>query len=595
MREFSVPAVSDDPGDANLTDAIYRFGDNEPETVLFAVKDADGWEDVTAGEALARIRALAGGLIRAGVEPGQRVGLMSGTRLEWTLCDYAIASAGAVPVPIYETSSAEQVAWILSDSEAVAAICETDQHAETIAAVRGETPGLGPVWQIDRGGLDDLARSGSDIDAAAIDERRGTLTRSSLATVIYTSGTTGRPKGCQLTHGNCLGDLHAIVPNLPELFGPDGSTLLFLPLAHVFARAVQIACVFSRTKMAYCRDTKQLVPDLQSFRPTFLLSVPRVFEKVYNTAKQQAGASSAKARIFALAESTAVAWSRATTDQAAASPLLRARHALFDRLVYSKMRAAVGGNMHYAVSSGGPLGDRLGHFFRGAGITVLEAYGMTECIAVTFNWPHALRVGSVGQPVPGTTIRIAADGEVLARGPSIFAGYWHNDAGTADTFDGEFLKTGDLGELDDRGFLWITGRKKELIVTAGGKNVAPAVLEDRLRAHALVSQCMVVGDNRPFIAALVTIDEDALRTWAEEHGKSPSVTDLVDDGDLRAEIQRGVDDANQAVSKAESIRSFTILSRDFTEDSGEITPTLKLKRNVVTKNRADDIEALYQS
>jgi long-chain acyl-CoA synthetase len=595
MREFSVPAASDDPGDANLTDAIYRLADDEPGTVLFAVKGADGWEDVTAGEALARIRALAGGLISAGVEPGQRVGLMSGTRLEWTLCDYAIASAGAVTVPIYETSSAEQVAWILSDSEAVAAVCETDHHAETIAAVRPETPGLGPVWQIDRGGLDDLARSGGDIDAAAIDERRATLTRSSLATVIYTSGTTGRPKGCQLTHGNCLGDLHAIVPNLPELFGPEGSTLLFLPLAHVFARAIQIACVFSRTKMAYCRDTKQLVPDLRSFRPTFLLSVPRVFEKVYNTAKQQAGASSTKARIFALAESTAVAWSRATTDQAGASPLLRARHTLFDRLVYARMRAAVGGNMQYAVSSGGPLGDRLGHFFRGAGITVLEAYGMTECIAVTFNWPHALRVGSVGQPVPGTTIRIAADGEVLARGPSIFAGYWHNDAGTAETFDGEFLKTGDLGELDDRGFLWITGRKKELIVTAGGKNVAPAVLEDRLRAHALVSQCMVVGDNRPFIAALVTIDEDALGTWATDHGKSPAVADLVDDGDLRAEIQRAVDDANQAVSKAEAIRSFTILSRDFTEDSGEITPTLKLKRNVVAKNRADDIDALYRS
>jgi long-chain acyl-CoA synthetase len=593
MREFSVPAVSDEPGDANLTDAIFRLGDREPATALFAVRGDDGWEDISAGDALARIRSLAGGLISAGVEPGQRVALMSGTRLEWTLCDYAIASAGAVTVPIYETSSSEQVAWILSDSGAVAAICETDQHAAAIAAVRSDVPDLGPVWQIDQDGLDDLARSGTDVGAAVIDQRRATLSRSSLATVIYTSGTTGRPKGCQLTHGNCLSDLHAIIPNLPELFGPQGSTLLFLPLAHVFARAIQIACVASRTKMAYCRDTKQLVPDLRSFRPTFLLSVPRVFEKIYNTAKQQAGASPATARIFALAESTAVAWSRATTDQGGASPLLRARHGLFDRLVYAKLRAAVGGNMHYAVSSGGPLGERLGHFFRGAGITVLEAYGMTECIAVTFNWPHALRVGSVGQPVPGTTIRIADDGEVTAQGPSIFAGYWHNDAGTADTFDGQFLKTGDLGELDDRGFLWITGRKKELIVTAGGKNVAPAVLEDRLRAHALVSQCMVVGDNRPFIAALVTIDEDAFGSWAKEHGKPGSVADVVDDPDLRAEVQRAVDDANLAVSKAESIRSFTILAHDFTEDSGEITPTLKLKRSVVTKNRAEEIDALY--
>ncbi|MGI8752744.1 MAG: AMP-dependent synthetase/ligase [Acidimicrobiales bacterium] len=593
MREFSVPAQPDEPGDANLTDAIYRLGVDEPQTVLFAVPGGEGWVDVTAGEALSRIRALAGGLVNAGVEPGQRVALMSGTRLEWTLCDYAIASVGAVTVPVYETSSAEQVAWILADSEAVAAVCETDSHATTIAAVRSETPDLGAVWQIDQGGLDDLARSGAGIDAAVIDQRRATLTRSSLATVIYTSGTTGRPKGCQLTHGNCLSDLHAIVPNLPDLFGPEGSTLLFLPLAHVFARAVQIACVSSRTKMAYCGDTKRLVSDLQSFRPTFLLSVPRVFEKVYNTAKQQAGGSPTTARLFALAEATAVAWSRATTDQAGASPLLRARHALFDRLVYAKMRAAVGGNMQYAVSSGGPLGDRLGHFFRGAGITVLEAYGMTECIAVTFNWPHALRVGSVGQPVPGTTIRIGADGEVMARGPSIFTGYWHNDAGTAEAFDGEFLKTGDIGELDDRGFLWITGRKKELIVTAGGKNVAPAVLEDRLRAHALISQCMVVGDDRPFIAALVTLDEDAFGPWSAEHGKSAAVADMVDDRDLRAEIQRAVDDANLAVSKAESIRSFTILGRDFTEESGEITPTLKLKRTIVGKNRTADIDALY--
>lgn len=346
MRGFSVPAVSDETGDANLTDAIYRLGEQEPGTALFAVAGDDDWQDVTAGEALARIRVLAGGLITAGVEPGQRVALMSGTRLEWTLCDYAVASVGAVIVPIYETSSAEQVAWILSDSEAVAAICETDHHAATIAAVRAEAPDLGPVWQIDNGGLDDLARSGADVEPAVIDKRRATLTRSSLATVIYTSGTTGRPKGCRLTHGNCLSDLNAIVPNLAELFGPEGSTLLFLPLAHVFARAVQIACVSSRTKMAYCRDTKRLVSELQTFRPTFLLSVPRVFEKVYNSAKQQAGGSPATARIFALAESTAVAWSRATTDQAGPSPLLRARHALFDQLVYAKLRAAIGGNMH---------------------------------------------------------------------------------------------------------------------------------------------------------------------------------------------------------------------------------------------------------
>lgn len=595
MREYSVPDVTDAPDDANLTDAIFRLGRDDPSAVLFALKDEGGtWRDVTAKEALERVTAIASGLIASGVQPGQRVAILSRTRFEWTLCDLAIATVGAASVPIYETSSAEQIAWILSDSEAVAAFCEHQEHADRIKEVRSETPDLEHVWQFDAGHLDYLASAGKDVDAATIDERRGTLHRDSLATVIYTSGTTGRPKGCQLTHGNCLGDLHAILPNMGELFGPHSSTLLFLPLAHVFARAVQIACIASRTRMAYCTDTKDLVPDLRSFRPTFLLSVPRVFEKVYNTAKQQAGDSGLKAKIFDAAESTAVAWSKASADGHTPGPLLSARHALFDRLVYAKMREAVGGNMRWAVSSGGPLGVRLGHFFRGAGITVLEAYGMTECIAVTFNWPHAFRVGTVGQPVPGTTIRIAEDGEVLAKGPSVFPGYWHNDEQTAATFDGEFLKTGDIGELDDRGYLQITGRKKELIVTAGGKNVAPAVLEDRIRAHALISQCMVVGDNRPFIGALVTIDEEAFGPWKEEHGKHGSVADLVSDADLRAAVQEAIDEANQAVSKAESIRAFRILPSDFTEDSGEITPTLKLKRNVVAKNYEDAIEALYR-
>jgi long-chain acyl-CoA synthetase len=595
MREYSVPAVKDAPDDANLTDALFRLGREEPSTVLFAVKDEGGtWKDVTAGEALERVTALAGGLVAAGVEPGQRVAILSRTRVEWTLCDLAIAAAGAASVPIYETSSAEQIAWILSDSEAVAAFCEHQEHADRIKEVRSETPALEHVWQFDSGHLDELADKGKDVDGSTIDERRGTLTRDSLATVIYTSGTTGRPKGCQLTHGNCLGDLHAIIPNMEELFGPHGSTLLFLPLAHVFARAVQIACIASRTRMGYCTDTKDLVPDLRSFQPTFLLSVPRVFEKVYNTAKQQAGESGLKARIFNAAEATAVAWSKASAGGRSPNPVLQARHALFDKLVYAKMRAAVGGNMRWAVSSGGPLGERLGHFFRGAGITVLEAYGMTECIAVTFNWPRTFKVGTVGQPVPGTTIRIADDGEVLAKGPSIFPGYWHNEEQTKETFDGEFLKTGDIGELDDDGYLRITGRKKELIVTAGGKNVAPAVLEDRIRAHALISQTMVVGDNRPFIAALVTIDEETFGPWAKENGKSGSVADLVNDDDLRAAVQEAIDDANKAVSKAESIRTFRILPSDFTEDSGEITPTLKLKRNVVAKNHGDDIEALYR-
>ncbi len=561
-----------------------------------AARDGGGWQDITAEQFRSQVAGLAKGLIAAGIQPGDRVALMSRTRYEWTLADYAIWSAGAVTVPVYETSSAEQVEWIVSDSGARAAIAETDQHAEIVAGLRDRLAGLSQVWRIS--GLDELAATGADVTDDQLRQHRTSRRASDMATIIYTSGTTGRPKGCELTHRNLLAAVrNAVHGALPEVFeNADASTLLFMPLAHVFARIIQIGCLESGAVLGHWEDIGTVAEGLREYHPTFLLAVPRVFEKVYNTAQQQASASPAKSKIFAAAAAAAVAYSQAA-QSGRPGPGLRLRHALFDHLVYGKLRAAVGGRVTYAVSGGAPLGERLGHFFRGAGITVLEGYGMTETsAAATVNKPSRNKVGTVGQPLPGVSASIADDGEILLRGAINFAGYWQNDAATKEVLDNAgWLHTGDLGSLDDEGFLRVTGRKKELIVTAGGKNVAPAVLEDRLRAHPLISQVMVVGDNRPFIACLITLDPEALDHWKQQHGKPAGATaaDLATDPDLLAELQTAVDDANKAVSRAESIRKFVVLPVDFTTDNGYITPSLKVKRAVVAKDFAADVEALY--
>jgi len=597
VLEYGIPALIEIPEDTRLADAVFSRAAAGAGDIMLRRRSAGGqWEDVTAGQFSAQVSALAKGLIAAGIEPGDRVALMSGTRYEWTLADYAIWAAGAVAVPVYETSSAEQVEWILGDSGAKAAIAETDRHAEIISGLKARLPDLGQLWRI--AGLDELAATGASITDQQVYEHRTSRHASDLATIIYTSGTTGRPKGCELSHRNLLSAVrNAVHGALPELFETSGDgTLLFMPLAHVFARIIEIGCVESGAVLGHWEDTATVADGLREFHPTFLLAVPRVFEKVYNTAQQQASASPAKSKIFAAAARAAVEYSKAQ-DTGRPGLALRLRHALFDHLVYAKLRAAVGGRVRYAVSGGAPLGERLGHFFRGVGITVLEGYGMTETsAAATVNKPRRNKVGTVGQPLPGVSARIADDGEILLRGGIIFTRYWHNEAATAQTLDDEgWLHTGDLGSLDEEGFLRVTGRKKELIVTAGGKNVAPAVLEDRLRAHPLISQCMVVGDNRPFIACLITLDPEALSHWKQQHGKPAGATaaDLASDPDLLAEIQAAVDDANKAVSRAESIRKFTILPVDFTTDNDYITPSLKVKRALVAKDFAADIEALY--
>jgi long-chain acyl-CoA synthetase len=597
VRDYSIPALAQIADRASLADVVFSRADGRPQDVALRRRSDDGtWHDVTAGAFRDEVAALAKGLVAAGVEPGERIGLMSRTRYEWTLIDYAIWAAGAVTVPVYETSSADQVEWILGDSGARAVFAETPAHAALIGGARDRLPGLREVWEI--GGLAGITAGGTGVSDEQLAGQRAARGADDLATIIYTSGTTGRPKGCELTHRNLLADVrNAVAGALPEVFEIDGgSTLLFLPLAHSFARIIQVGCLESGAILGHWPDASTLAAGLPEFRPTFLLAVPRVFEKVFNSAQQQAAASGIKRRIFAAAVDAAVAWSR-SQDDGGPGRGVALRHGLFDRLVYAKLRDAVGGRVQYAVSGGAPLGERLGHFFRGVGLTVLEGYGLTETsAAAVVNKPSRNKIGTVGQPLPGVSLRIAGDGEILVKGPNVFAGYWQNKAATAGTLDGDgWLATGDLGELDDEGFLRVTGRKKELIVTAGGKNVAPAVLEDRLRAHPLISQCLVVGDGRPFIACLVTLDPEALEHWKKQHSKPAAATiaDLAADPDLTADIQGAVDEANQAVSRAESIRKFKILDVDFTEENDYLTPSLKVRRGVVVNDFAAEIEALY--
>lgn len=594
MREFSVPAVASVPERANLADMVFDNAVRFPDAVSFSRRTDTGWEDVTAARFAIEVTAVAKGLVAAGINPGDRVALMSKTRYEWTLFDYAIWTVGAVTVPVYETSSAEQVRWICTDSAPAAIVVETDAHRRLVEDLRADLPKLRKIWQIERGAVHILTGEGVEVSDAEIERRRASRCADDLATIIYTSGTTGRPKGCELTHRNLLSEVLTILPGLHRLFNDAASTLLFLPLAHVFARAIQCGAVYSRTRLGHSADTRNLATDLRAFRPTFLLSVPHVFNKVYNTAKQKAY-TDGRQRIFDAAERAAVAYSEAL-DRGGPSLALRIRHRVFDLLVYSKLRAALGGRCRQAISGGAPLGTRLAHFYRGIGVMVYEGYGLTETTAgACVNLDGAQRIGTVGRPVPGVSVRIAEDGEVLLRGDIVFRGYWNNPEATAEARADGWFRTGDLGELDSDGFLTITGRKKEIIVTASGKNVAPAVLEDRLRAHPLISQAMVVGDHKPFIGCLVAIDPEFFPAWRDAHGKpdGATVADLRDDPDLRAEIQSAVDDANRAVSRAESIRKFRIVGKDFTLQDGELTPSLKLRREVILHRYAEDIAAIY--
>ena len=594
MNEISVPALVEVPANGNLTQYISERASLEPNRITMSRPLGDGWQPVTAREVEQEIRSVAKGLVASGINAGDRVAIMARTRYEWTILDFAIWYAGGCVVPIYETSSAEQIDWILNDSGSVGIIAETPTHRELVETVKPSH--TKHVWTMTEDILGALSLAGAQISDAEIDKRRNSLTSEDVATLIYTSGTTGKPKGVVLTHGNFISECGNVVEGASDLFlRPGGSTLLFLPVAHVFGRMVQIGSIRAGLHLAHCSDPVGRLPkDLASFKPTFVLAVPRIFEKIYNGAEAKAEAAG-KGKIFRKAADVAIAYSQAL-DSGKMSPVLKLKHGLFDKLVFSKIRHGMGGRVEAAISGGAPLGERLGHFYRGAGVTILEGYGLTETTAgATLNLTKHLRVGSVGRPIPGTSVKIAEDGEVLIKGPIVMRGYWQNDKANEEVFTSDrWFRSGDLGKLDDQGYLYIVGRKKELIVTAGGKNVAPAVLEDRLRAHPLVSQCIVLGDNQPFIAALITIDQDMLKGWVATNKKEgASMQDLANDPDLITVIQTAVDEANKAVSKAESIRKFTILPTDFTIAGGHLTAKLSLKRHVINQEFASQIAQLF--
>ncbi|HNL51435.1 MAG: long-chain fatty acid--CoA ligase [Candidatus Nanopelagicales bacterium] len=593
-RDVEYPTEVDLPITDTLATLAGTNAEKFPNRAIYAVRTGNNWQDVTAAQFNDQVRAAAKGLVSRGVEAGRPVAILSPTRYEWTVLDFAIWSIGAFAVPIYDSSSAEQIAWIVRDSRAVAVITDSDATAARVREAVSEPP---PLWVMDAGLLGSLAAEGSTVSDDVLATRATVARPEDPATIVYTSGTTGRPKGCVITHSNLLFVVRTLVATTgPVVQQPGARTVLFLPLAHVLGRGAQVYCALGGMQVAHCPNPKLLVGDMTTIRPTFLVGVPRIFEKIFNASQQKAhAASSTKGRIFERAAKVAIEYGRATHDSGP-SPWLKVQHALFDRLVYSKIRTAMGGNLRYAITGGASLGERLGFFFAGMGLTVMEGYGLTETTASgTFNRAENPRIGSVGQPMPGTAVRIADDGEIWLRGPHVMAGYHNNPTATDDaiTADGWF-QTGDLGDVDADGFLHITGRKKEIIVTAGGKNVAPAVLEDRMQAHNLIGPTMVVGDGQPFIAAIITLDPDALAAWATSHGKaSTSVTDLHDDPDLVAEIQAAVDDANAAVSRAESIRTWRLLDAEFTEETGYLTPTQKLKRSVVAKDYREEIAGIY--
>ncbi len=596
MKVFEVPPMVVSDLKTNITDLLIARVNKDPKLPLMAKQTQPNvWTDVSAADYLEEVKALAKGFIAAGIEPGQRVGLMSKTRYEWALCDFALWFAGAVSVPIYESSAPSQIEWILSDSGASACIFENADLEKLFQTVKKSLPDVKKTWLIEGSHLSDLVASGTEITNEVLEARRTSANLDSLATIIYTSGTTGKPKGCELLHRGFVDLCKNAEAVLPDVVCPGGSTLLFLPMAHVFARFVSVLCASGGVKVGHQPDAKNVAPAMQSFHPTFLLAVPRVFEKVYNSAEQRAE-SGGKGKIFRAAAETAIAWSTALDSPKGPSFGLNLKHKVFDALVYKKLRAAMGGQVKYAISGGGPLGARLGHFYRAIGLIVLEGYGLTETTApVTIGRPNNVKIGKVGFALPGCAVKIADDGEIWLKGSNTLKGYWKNSAATKSTFEGEWFKSGDIGTLDEDGFLSITGRKKELIITAGGKNVAPAQLEDPLRANPLISQAVVIGDAKPFVSALVSIDEEMLPLWLENNGiKEPMSLDQARENPLvLAEISRAIENVNKDFSSAESIRKFTVLPEDLTEKSGHLTPSLKIKRSVVTEDYSHLIDDIY--
>ncbi|MGC5395939.1 AMP-dependent synthetase/ligase [Streptomyces sp. DT20] len=595
------------PHVGGLADVVFDYAEEDPHRIALGRKDASGkWLDVTSGTFRDEVLALAKGLIAHGVRFGDRVALMSRTRYEWTLFDFALWAVGAQSVPVYPTSSAEQVLWMLHDAEVSAVMVEHEDHAMTVASVIDQLPQLKRLWQLDTDAVSELVAAGAHVEDEVVHRHRRAVTPDSVATVIYTSGTTGRPKGCVITHANFMFETETMASRWESVFhsrpGDEASTLLFLPLAHVFGRMVEVTAIRGRVKLGHQPElsAKALMPDLVTFRPTFILAVPYIFEKVFNGARRKAE-TEGRLGPFDKAVDIAVKYAEAMEARAfgtgpGPSTGLRMQHQFFDKVVYKKVREAMGGRIRHAMSGGSGMERQLGLFFAGAGVTVYEGYGLTETTAAaTANPPERTRYGTVGQPIPGTTVHIAADGEIWVYGRNVFSGYLGDPKSTDAVLNDGWLATGDLGALDEDGYLTITGRKKEILVTSGGKSVSPAGLEERVRAHPLVAQCIVVGNDRPYIAALVTVDQESVEHWLAMQGRQRlSPGELVRDPDLEMEVRRAVVAANTAVSQAESIRTFRILAHQFTEEHGLLTPSLKLKRKAIETAYAAEVDALYR-
>jgi len=596
MDTYDLPALVESDLQSNITDLLVTRAANTPDLALYGLQGANGeWQDVSASKFLSQVRALAKGFIAAGIQPGQTVAIMSHTCYEWTLTDFALWFAGAVPVPIYETSSPSQMAWILTDSQCVAIFLEDSSLLPKLDEVRDQSAFLREVWRFDDGSLEKLAKLGETIDDATLEARRTSATLDDLSTIIYTSGTTGMPKGCELAHRGFVDLCKNAKLELPVVVADGQSTLLFLPLAHVFARFVHVLTVHAGVKVGHQGDVKNLSSAMATFKPNFLLAVPRVFEKVYNMAEQKAEGNG-KGEIFRRAAAVAVDYSQALDTKSGPSLGLRLKFLVFDKLVYGKIREAMGGKVKYAISGGAPLGVRLGHFFRAIGLIVLEGYGLTETTApAMIARPESIRIGKVGRLLPGCGIKINPDGEILLRGSNVMLGYHNNPAATAEAIVDGWFRTGDIGALDDDGFLTITGRKKELLITAGGKNVAPAPMEDPLRAHPLIGQAVVIGDAKPFIAAFISLDAEMLPIWLGSHGldKNQTLAQAAHLPEVMAEVQAAVDRVNKTVSKAEEIKKFVILEQELTEATGHVTPSMKIKRNAVLKDYADLAAEMY--
>jgi len=595
IAEYTSPSLVELKADDNPVSALMAMAENSPGQPAVSYREGDRFVDVSLGDFAAEVKRIAAGLVGLGIEPGSMICLHSSTRPEFTYLDYAIWAAGCVTVPIYETSSEEQVQWIIGNSEAVAVISENQQMKDSFDAAADSLPACRHSIVIESGGIDQIKQAARGGDDAEVERRIAATSHGDLATLVYTSGTTGRPKGCMLTHGNFMFLVRQLMAAIPEAFHRGSSTLFFLPLAHIFARVTQVACVTAGVRLGFSTGIPNLVEELGMFRPTWVFSVPRVFEKVFNGAQHKAH-SEGKGKIFDYAAKVAIDFS-SQRQAGRIKPLTKIQHAVFDKLVYSKLRDVFGGQVEWAISGGAPLGDRLGHFFTGVGIHILEGYGLTETTAgSTLNRPGATEIGTVGQPIPGTSVRIADDGEILLKGDHIMQGYFKNEQATTESIDSDgWFYSGDLGRLDTDGFLRITGRKKEILVTAGGKNVAPAVIEDRIRAHPLVSQAMVIGDGEKFISCLITIDPEEFKTWREDQEKAAiAVAEVIDDPDLKTEVEEAIADGNAAVSRAEAVKEFRILPQDFTIDGGELTPTLKLRRAEVMKKYASVIEDIYR-